>query len=29
MGEYNRVIEYYQVSWLSKLATVESFRADT
>ena len=28
MGEYNRVIWYYQLSWWRRLATVKSFRAD-
>ena len=28
MGEYNRVIKYYQLSWQRKLATVKSFKAD-
>ena len=28
MGEYNRVIKYYHLSWKHKLATVKSLEAD-
>lgn len=28
VGEYNRVIYYYQESWQRKLATVKSLKAD-
>ena len=28
LGEYNRVIKYYQLSWYHKLASIMSFKAD-
>ena len=28
VGEYNKVIKYYQLKWQCKMATEESFKAD-